>query len=266
VAASTVTVEAQRRRPLDILRSHHQRVVALRLAVPLAVVVAWALVARSSELVPSIGATATSLVDGFRDGSLTTPLWATLEAVGMGFAAAVVLGLLVGVVLGRSRLAYRVFEPMLNGLFAVPRIILYPVLLAAFGVGLESKAWMVGISAIFPIALNTIAGVRDIEPTLIKLGRSLNCNRVQMATRIYAPAAAPAVMVGMRLGLSIAFVSAIIAELFAAEDGLGLSIQQYYGLQQYASMFAAVILIAAIALALNFAAWLVERRLSQELG
>lgn len=265
MAATTVAFERERAGAIAALRRARARVLAVRLAIPLAVAVAWIVVAQTSSLVPSIGATATALDNGISRGTFTGPLLDTLKAVGVGFGASLVAGLVVGVGIGRSQLAFRVFEPLLNALFAIPRIILYPVLLAWFGVGFESKVWMVAISAVFPIALNTIAGVRQVDPTLVKLGRSLGCGRLRMATRIYAPAAAPAMMVGVRIGISIAFVSAIIAELFAAQNGLGQLIQQYYGLQQYAQMFAAVVLITAIALALNLAAWALERRAIQEL-
>jgi NitT/TauT family transport system permease protein len=263
MATTAFTVERKRGNGLSLFRRPSTRVALVRLVVPLVVLIAWAVLARVSTLVPSIGATVTKLVDGIGNGVLITPLLDTLEAVGVGFAAALVVGVAVGMSIGWSKLAFRVFEPLLNALFAVPRIILYPVLLAAFGVGLQSKVWMVAISAVFPIALNTLAGMRQVDPTLIKLGRSLHCSRLQMATHIYGRAAAPAIMVGIRLGVSIALVSAIIAELFAAQNGIGLLIQQYYSLQQYASMFAAVILITGIALALNLVAWLLEQRISQ---
>ena len=179
----------------------------------------------------------------------------------IGFAIAAALGLVVGVVLGRSRFLGAVFDPVITGLFAVPRIILYPVILVAVGVGLEAKVWLVVVSAFFPIVLNTIAGVRNVSPTLIKLGRSLGCSRLQLARKIYLAAAAPTVMVGVRMGFSIAFISVIVAELFAATTGLGLLVQKAYGLQQYADMFAVVLLITSIALAGNVLLWVLERRI-----
>ncbi len=215
---------------------------------------------RTSPLVPSIGTTLDSLVSGFTSERYGPALLDSMKAVAIGFAIAAALGLVVGVVLGRSRFLGAVFDPVITGLFAVPRIILYPVILVAVGVGLEAKVWLVVVSAFFPIALNTIAGVRNVSPTLIKLGRSLGCSRLQLARKVYLAAAAPTVMVGVRLGFSVAFISVTIAELFAAASGLGLLVQKAYGLQQYADMFAVVLLITSIALAGNVLLWVVERR------
>lgn len=262
MASSTAPVSSTlgRRRLRPVGADSRAVVIACRLALPAILLIAWAVAASSSRLVPSIGATADSFVDGFVDGWIVSPLLDSLKAVVLGFLIATMIAVPAGVVLGRSPFLGAVFDPIISALFAVPRIILYPVLLAAVGVGLGAKVWMAVISAVFPIALNTIAGTRGVSPTLVKLGRSLASSRLQMATRIYLPAALPAVMVGIRIGLSISFVSVIISELFAAKNGLGLLVQQAYGLQQYPKMFAVVVLIALIAFCGNLVLWSLERR------
>src|SRR5690606_38207189 len=107
-----------------------------------------------------------------------------------------------------------VFDPIIGGFFAVPRIILYPVLLAAVGITFEAKMWLAAISALFPIMLNTTAGVRDVRPVLDKMARSLGCTTVQRLRLVHIPASVPAILVGMRIGFSIALISTIFAELF----------------------------------------------------
>jgi NitT/TauT family transport system permease protein len=232
-----------------------------RLAVPAILVVAWVLAARSSTLVPSFGATVSALVNGFSDGWVLAPLGDTMRAVLGGFAVAAAVGVPLGVVLGRRRFVGDVLDPLLTGTFAVPRVIIYPLLLAMFGVSLSAKLWMGAISAFFPIVMSTTAGVREVPPTLVKLGRSLNCGRLTRIRKLYLPAAAPTVMAGLRIGFSISFISVIIAEFFATTQGLGRVVQRSYAFEQLPRMFAVVLLIAIIAFAGNLVLWWLERRL-----
>jgi NitT/TauT family transport system permease protein len=232
-----------------------------RLAVPPVLALLWALAAARTDLIPGIGATVSKLVEGFTEGWILDPLWDTGQAVLGGFAIATALGVPAGIALGRSRYLGRLFDPVVDGLFAVPRIILYPVLLAAFGVGVQAKLWMAVISAFFPIVMNTAAGMRDVSPTLEKLGRSMNASRLQLVRKIYLPAATPSVMVGLRIGFSISLIAVIIAELFATPKGLGRLIERAYAFQDLPEMFAVVLLICLIAFASNLGLWTLERRL-----
>jgi NitT/TauT family transport system permease protein len=232
-----------------------------RLAVPAVLVLAWAVVASSSTLVPSVGATTSALVDGFSDGWIRAPLWDSMQAVLGGFAIALAAGVPLGMLLGRQRFLGDVVDPLVSGLFSVPRIIIYPALLAIYGVSLQAKLWMGAISAFFPILMSTTAGVRAISPTLPKLGRSMGAGTAQMVRKIYFPAAMPTIMAGIRIGFSISFISVIIAEFFAASEGLGRVIHRAYGFQQLPRMYAVVLLIALIAFAGNLALWSLERRL-----
>jgi NitT/TauT family transport system permease protein len=237
-------------------------VAAWRILVLLIVVAIWAVAATRLDVVPSVGETAASLWEGVvTEGYFLGPLWNTLRAILTGFVIATVLGLATGIVLGRSRFWGAVGNPILSGLFATPRVILYPALLAAFGVSLTAEIWLATIVAYFPIAINATAGMRDVNPTLVRLGRSLNCSRLQLIRHIVVPTALPAILVGVRLSLSMAFLGVLIAELFAGSgDVLGQLLMRAYGLQQYAPMFAIVILVTVIAFAANLMMWSLERK------
>jgi NitT/TauT family transport system permease protein len=178
-----------------------------------------------------------------------------------GYLIATIVGVTGGLALGRSRMLARIFDPLVGGFFAVPRIILYPVLLAAIGISFESKLWLSAISAVFPILLHTSAGVRAVNPVLVKVGRSLGCSLAQRIRLIYLPSATPAIMVGLRIGFSIALISTVFAELFAAAEGIGLRLQQAFSLQQYTQMFAIVLLISLVAFTGSLIFWAVELRL-----
>jgi NitT/TauT family transport system permease protein len=234
---------------------------AARVGVVAQLVAAWALATTLTDLVPAVGETLATLADAFVAGWVYEHLLSTAYAVLGGFAVASLIGFPAGFLIGRSRWLGQVFDPLISGAFAVPRIIFFPILLRIFGVGAVAEAAMAAISALFPILITTAAGIREVNPTLVKMGRSLNLSPWQMVGKIYVPAAAPSLMVGFRIGFSISFIAVIIAEFFAAKAGLGLLVSRAYGLLQLPRMYAVVLLIVLIALLGNLSLWLVERRL-----
>lgn len=242
-------------------RAKMWRLQAARIAVPIAFLLLWLAVSPFTELVPSPFSTIAELVNGFLSGWIYEGLVATASAVLIGFLLGTSAAFPIGYLLGRSSGLRRVFDPLIAGTFAVPRIILYPVLLAVFGVGLSAETGMVAISAFFPILMATTASVKQVSESLLKLGRSLRAGRLQTATKIVIPDAAPGIMVGIRIGFSISFIAAIIAEFFAAKDGLGLMISEAYASLELARMYAIVLLILVIASGGNLVLWWVERRL-----
>jgi NitT/TauT family transport system permease protein len=245
-------------------RSGALRLTLARLAVPVLAVVLWELLAPLTSLVPSAGETVRVLVDGFTSGWIYEGLVPTANAMAVGFAGGAAAGLPLGYLMGRNKVLSNLFEPMVAGTFAVPRVIVYPVFLSIFGVGLEAEAWIVGISAFFPILMSTTASVRNVSPSLLKLGRSLNAGRLQVATKIVVPEAAPGIMVGVRIGFSISLVAAIIAELFAAKNGIGLMIADAQAILNLPRMYALVLLVLTAAFAGNMLLWRIERRLRRD--
>ncbi|HET6509883.1 MAG TPA: ABC transporter permease subunit [Baekduia sp.] len=265
MSARVATFSARRTAVAKEKPRRDMAVLAGRCAVPLVCLALWSVFAQTSTLVPSVPDTASALWEAFSSGSVFGPLLDSLKAVLGGFAIAAVVGVLVGVGLGRSRLLGLAFEPLVTAMFATPRIILYPVMLAIFGVGLPAKLWLAVLSAVFPIILNTAAGIRDVSPTFVKLAAATSCSRRQTLQKIYLPAAAPAIMVGIRVGFSISFVTVTIAEMYAAKTGLGQLVQTAYAFQRYDELFAMVALITLIALAGNFALWAAERRVRESM-
>lgn len=246
--------------------SNGERRNAGRLALLGVVILVWWAASLSSNLVASPGTTITALWQGFADNWIQIPLLDSARAILAGFVLAALIGVPAGVLLGYSRCLAAVVDPFLTMLFAVPRVILYPVILASVGVGFEAKVWMAVLSAVLPIMMNTMAGVRSTSDTLLKLGKSIGCGTPGLLRFICLPAATPAIMVGLRIGLSISFISVIVAELFAATQGLGLVIQSAYGLQQYPRMFAVVLLITVVALLVNLCLLWLERRIGKSLS
>jgi NitT/TauT family transport system permease protein len=242
------------------------KVLVVRIAVPLLVLLVWAIVASRTDLVPTIGATASALKDGIAAGWMQSALGHTLQATVLGYAIAIAIGVPAAFAIGTSRYLTAVFQPVVTGLFAVPRIVLYPALLAMVGVGVPAEMWLAVISAVFPILLSTLAGVQGVSPSLVKLGRSMRCSPLQMVGKIYLPAAAPSVLTGLRLGFSIALVSVTIAELIASTGGLGNLIATAYSFQELPKMYAMIVVICAVAIVANLVLWAVEQQVSRRMG
>jgi NitT/TauT family transport system permease protein len=255
VAHSSAAV-ARRRRRLASRRT----VWCLRLLALIVVAAGWIIAAHASRYIPTASASASSLVDRFQDGTIFDPLGDTTSAIGIAFVISALGGVIIGLVLGCSRLLGAIFDPIVMAMFAVPRFVLYPVALAIWGVGPTSKIAMGVLSGLFPIALNTIAGLRAVNPSLDKLGRSLGCSRLRMIRSIYLPAALPSIMVGVRLGFSLCFMGVVLAELFAASKGLGLDLRNAYVAQRYEEMFGLALLVTAMAFVGNLVLGFLERR------
>lgn len=236
-----------------------------RAAVLVAVVLLWALLSSISDLVASPADSLNALVERFADGSIYRHLNATMQSVAIGFFIAAAIGFPLGYVIGRSKFLGAVFDPLIAGAFAIPRVIFFPILLQIFGVGVGAQSAMAALAAVFPIMVSTTAGVRAINPLLPKLARSLNLSPLQTVTKIYIPAMAPSLMVGIRIGFSIAFINVIIAEFFAARAGLGLLALRAYGMLDLPTMYGIIVLLAVIALAGNLVLWAIERRLDNKL-
>lgn len=236
-----------------------------RAGVLAAMFVIWALLSSVSDLVPSPTASFLALAETFADGTIYRHMSATLNAVIIGFFIAAAIGFPLGYIVGRSKFLGAVFDPIVAGAFAIPRIIFFPIFLQLFGVGVGAEAGMAALAAVFPIMVSTTAGVRAINPLLPKLGKSLSLNPVQTVTKIYVPAMSPSLMVGIRIGFSIAFINVIIAEFFAARAGLGLLALRAYGQLELPTMYGVIVLLALFALIGNLVLWAIEGKLRKNL-
>src|SRR5262249_9179674 len=170
-------------------------------------------------------------------------LWATTSEVVMGLAIGGTLGLAVGLVLGANKLMARAFEAYLYYLGPTPKIIFFPVMIMWVGVGPGSKLAMGAISSFSPIALSTAAGMRQIDQVLIRVGKSFRASTWQMVTKIYLPAMRHPIINGIRLGLGVAIIGTLLAELKLSNRGIGFLIIQAYSLFDMPRMYAMLIVL-----------------------
>jgi ABC-type nitrate/sulfonate/bicarbonate transport system permease component len=219
------------------------------------VLAAWEGVARSrllyEDVVPPLPKVAVAV--GQLAGSAETyrHLGVTAWEVGAGFAVGLVAGLALGVLMGARRFLGDALTPYVEGLATAPKIVFLPVAMLALGVGIESKIALGALSAFFPVALNTAAGMREIRPVLIQVGRSFGLSPWQMARRIYLPALRRSVVISMRLGLGLAVVGVVLAEIKLANRGLGFLAIEHYSHFRIPEMYAVVLLIFVLAVAAN---------------
>ncbi len=230
-------------------------VTMVRVAIILAVLVIWQALAASGllyrDVVPRLEVIAAALWKLLSAHDYYGNLGYTAGEVGMGLATGGVLGLVAGLVLGANKLMARAFEAYLYYLGPTPKIIFFPVMIMWFGVGPGSKVAMGAISCFFPIALSTAAGMRQIDPVLIRVGRSFRLNAWQMATKIYLPAMRHPIVNGVRLGLGVAIIGTLLAELKLSNRGIGFLIIQAYSLFDMPRMYAMLIVLFVLAIGVN---------------
>jgi NitT/TauT family transport system permease protein len=196
------------------------------------------------------------------DGTIAPHLLTTLVEVALGFATGASLALVVGYALARSQLAERLLSPYLVAAQAVPILALAPLLALWFGPGLVSKVVICALIVFFPVAIATMVGIRSVDRRLLELGRSLRATRRQVLTTLEIPAALPSIFGGIRVGVTLAVVGAIVGEWAGAERGLGVLINLARGsMFDIPLMFATLLTIAFVGIALYGVVVLFERRM-----
>jgi NitT/TauT family transport system permease protein len=226
----------------------------------------WQLVAWIGDYPPFILPGPAEVADRFMaawlDGTFQRHVVTTLVEVVLGFAVGAGLGLATGALLARSRLAELVVSPYLVAAQSTPILALAPLLALWFGTGLVPKVLICGLIVFFPVAISTMVGLRTVDRRLIELGRSLRATRRQLFTTIEVPAALPSILGGMRVGVTLAVVGAIIAEWAGAEAGLGWLLNLARGSTfDTPLLFATLLTIALLGVVLYSAMVMLERRL-----
>jgi NitT/TauT family transport system permease protein len=217
-------------------------------------------------LLPSPELVGGRLVEAFAEGTIQPHAGVTLAEVVIGFAVGAVLAVAVGYVLARSALAERLLSPYIVAAQATPILALAPLLALWFPNGLVSRVIVCALIVFFPIAVATMVGIRSVDAQLLELGRSLRATRRQVLTKLEIPAALPSILGGMRVGVTLAVVGAIVGE-WAAPNERGLAVLMNIArasLFDIPLMFATLVTIAAMGVVLYLLVVLVERRLVGE--
>ena len=226
-----------------------------RIGIIATILVGWEALAASGllyrDVVPSLLAIGGALVGILSDPSYYWHLGVTAGEIGAALAIGGGSGLVVGLALGGNKLLGRAFEPYLYYLGPTPKIIFFPIMIMWFGVGPASKVALGAVSAFFPIALSVAAGMRQIDPALIRVGKSFRANAIQMATKIYMPAMRHPIINGVRLGLGVALIGTLLAETKLSNRGVGFLIIQAYSLFDMPRMYAMLIVLFVLSIGAN---------------
>ena len=183
---------------------------------------------------------------------------------GSAFAVALVIslvgGLVLGVTLGAHRLSGEVSEPLLVGLYSIPKITLYPVVLLLFGLGMSAKIAFGAMHGIIPVILFTMNAVRNIPHVYIRAGHSMRLTPGQMFLRVLVPASLPEIVTGFRLGFSLTLLGTLIGEMFASQRGIGYMLIKSMENNDPGIIVALALLLVVLATAASWLLLTLERR------
>ena len=224
---------------------------------------AWQLLSQFSivdpSVIPSVTQVAAAIVQGFSDGGLLGNLLVSLGRSGIAFGAAVALAIPLGLFMGSFRRFEGIVDPLLQLFRQTSALAIYPIFILLLGLGETSKVAIIFWAAFFPILLNTISGVKQVDRRLIEMARVFGAPRGAVFRRVVLPGATPAIFVGLRLGATTSLLLLVAAEMIGARQGLGfLIINAQYNFQ-IPLMFAAIVLLALIGLVANYTLLLLQR-------
>ncbi|MBL6454649.1 ABC transporter permease [Belnapia sp. T6] len=234
----------------------------IRALIILAVLVLWEALPRSG-LVPVLFLPPLSLTLAVLAADWPTfaaALGVTLSEVAVALVFAVGGGLLTGALVGGLAGPRRLLLPVFSSLYAVPLVVLYPVMTAWFGIGAESKIAFASVYGFFPTMLATAAGIRTIDPQLLLTARSMGATPAQRLLLVILPAAIPTVLSGLRLGGALVIVGVVVAEMLIASAGIGYLVTFARTVLDSPRVFAGVLLVLLIAIGFDLAMRWVERR------
>jgi NitT/TauT family transport system permease protein len=177
-----------------------------------------------------------------------------------GFGLSILFGLPLGMLMGWYRRLNQALDPFVTFFYTIPRIALTPLLIIWFGIGINSKIAVVFLGAIFAILINTAAGVRNLDPALIKAARSFGASDAQLFRTIVLPGSVPFILTGFRLGLGHALTGVVVGELIAAQAGVGLMIATAGATFQTSKVFAGLVIIASAGMILTLTIARLEKR------
>ena len=229
------------------------------------VLAVWEAVARSGLwsplLFPSLEKIGRELMLFFTRTEMLGEALVSLERALGGFALAAVVGILLGVVMGRSRVVAGLLDPLFSGTYAVPKLALFPIFIFVFGIGSLSKVALVFLECLYRIVIMTYAGAREVQEKLLWSARNMGASRAAILRRVVIPATTPFIFAGFRVAVPVAMIVVVITEMISSADGLGYQVIYAMASLKTDRMLAVVVVIAALGYLLDKAVVLARDRL-----
>ncbi|MGX7874296.1 ABC transporter permease [Mesorhizobium sp. ORM6] len=215
----------------------------------------------NAAVLPPIDMIVAALWKGLAGGSLLGDIAISLQRAGLAFAAAATLAIPLGLVMGQVRRVETALDPILQLFRQTSALALYPVFILLLGLGEASKVFVIFWATLFPLLLNTISGVKEVDPKLLEMARVYGASRLTIFRRVVLPGAVPSIFVGLRLGATTALLLLIASEMIGANKGIGFQVMNAQYNFQIPLMFAAIVILAALGLIANQVLVSLQRRL-----
>ena len=196
----------------------------------------------------------------FRRGEIWNDMFVSGQELAYGYVLAVVTALPLGLLMGWYRRLNSFLDPFVIFFYNAPRISLLPLFIVWFGIGIYSKIAIVFLGAFFPVLINTIAGMRNLDASQLRAARAYCASDIQIFRTVALPGSVPFVLTGLRLGVAHALIGVVVGELVAAQAGLGLMMATAGATFQTSKVFAGVFIFAAVGIVLNYGLLRVEQR------
>ena len=187
--------------------------------------------------------------------------WVSLYRALGGFALAAVVGIFVGMLMGRSKLVAGLLDPLFSGTYAVPKLALFPIFIFLFGIGSLSKVALVFLECLYPIVIMSYHGARSVNRVLLWSAQNMGASRGEMLRRVVIPATAPFIFAGFRVAVPVAMIVVVITEMVSSADGLGYLVIYSLSSLRTDRMLAVVVAIALLGYLLDKAVVLARDRL-----
>lgn len=197
---------------------------------------------------PSVTDMFKAMKDGFADGTLGHAVLWSLRNFAIGLGLACLVGIPLGLVMGASRVVYAIFSPYVWSMQSLPRVAVMPLLILIFGFSVKAELTLIFISALFPLIINCMAGVKTVEPSLVRAGHIFGASKIDIYRRVIFPYTLPFILSGVNQGMSRGLVGMVIAEIFGGNNGLGYVTQRAGETFNSALLYAALLILVIIAL------------------
>ncbi|WP_296798813.1 ABC transporter permease [Variovorax sp.] len=251
------------------IRGRRRMIIALRLVVLVVALGGWELAARLKWIDPFFYSMPTmiydQLVEWMRDGTAQGSLWmqvaVTLEETVIGFLIGSIAGVICGIVLGRNKLLSDVFSLYIQIANSIPRVVLGSIFVIALGLGMASKVALAVVMVFFVVFGNAFQGVREADKYMIANAQILGASPRQLTMAVVIPSAMSWILASLHVSFGFALVGAVVGEFLGAKEGIGLLISTAQGAFNASGVFAAMIVLAVVALAADFLLSSLEKRL-----
>jgi sulfonate transport system permease protein len=242
-----------------------QRSRGIGLILPALLLSAWAIASARSwvppQILPPPASVGETLLDQLRTGELFLNIGISLTRVAAGFLVGGALGIALGIVMGLSRTVEDYIHPMFKAVSQVPVLGWLPLAMMFLGIGESLKVALIAHASLVPVALNTLKGIRGVSNRYVEVARVFEFSRVQLLRKVILPAAVPSMFVGIRFGITQAWLSLATVELLASSEGLGFMIVWGRQLFQLDLVLSAILVVGLIGLAIDKSLELLEARL-----